>query len=36
MQQTAEDLAVEAARFADESPEPAIETLADFVYKERA
>jgi len=36
MQQTAEDIANEAARFAEESPEPSLESLTDFVYKERA
>ncbi|MEX0749467.1 MAG: pyruvate dehydrogenase (acetyl-transferring) E1 component subunit alpha [Dehalococcoidia bacterium] len=36
MQQTAEEIASEAARFAEESPEPALETLHDHVYKERA
>jgi len=36
MQQTAEQLANEAAQFAEESPEPAVETLWDHVYKERA
>lgn len=35
MQQAADAMADEAARFADESPEPGIETLMDFVYKER-
>jgi pyruvate dehydrogenase E1 component alpha subunit len=36
MQQAAEELANEAARFAEESPEPAIETLGNHVYKERS
>lgn len=35
MQQAADEMADEAARFADESPEPGIETLMDYVYKER-
>jgi pyruvate dehydrogenase E1 component alpha subunit len=36
MQQTAEDIANEAARFAEESPEPSLDTLHDHVYKENA
>jgi len=36
MQAEADRLAEEAARFAEESPAPAVETLHDFVYKERA
>jgi pyruvate dehydrogenase E1 component alpha subunit len=36
MEESAGELAEAAARFADESPEPSIETLHDFVYKERA
>ena len=36
MEQSAGEMAEEAARFADESPEPSLETLHDFVYKERA
>jgi pyruvate dehydrogenase E1 component alpha subunit len=36
MQQRADETANEAARFAEESPEPGIETLMDHVYKERS
>ncbi|HET6614395.1 MAG TPA: pyruvate dehydrogenase (acetyl-transferring) E1 component subunit alpha [Dehalococcoidia bacterium] len=36
MEESAGELAAEAARFADESPEPSLDTLHDFVYKERA
>jgi pyruvate dehydrogenase E1 component alpha subunit len=36
MQQRAEEIANEAARYAEESPEPTIESLQDHVYKERA
>jgi pyruvate dehydrogenase E1 component alpha subunit len=36
MQQVAEEIANEAARFADESPEPSLDTLYEHVYKERA
>ncbi len=36
MQQVAEDIANEAARFAEESPEPSIDTLHNHVYKENA
>lgn len=35
MQQAAEDKANEAAKFADGSPEPSVDTLFDHVYKER-
>ncbi len=36
LQRDVDDTVTEAARFADESPVPALETLERFVYKERA